>query len=131
MTRIKKHDLDAIVHPLVFERSAEMIAEIAGQAPDAVVIMDVPLLMEVGMEHDLAEVIVVYVPETIQLERLMLRDRIDEQAAMARIRSQMSIEKKRQLATIVIDNSGTLSDSRERARAVLNRLRQQSKHARV
>ena len=127
----KKAHLNAIVHPLVFERSAGMIADIAAQAPDAVVIMDVPLLMEVGMEHDLAEVIVVYVPETIQLERLMSRDRIDEQAAMARIRSQMSIEKKRQLATIVIDNSGTLSDSRGRARAVFNRLRQQSEHAKV
>jgi len=125
----KKARLDAIVHPLVFERTAEMIADIAARTPDAVVIMDIPLLLEAGMQSDLAEVIVVYVPENLQLERLINRDGIDERAAMARIRSQMPIEKKRQLATIVIDNSRTLSDSRKQARAVFNRLRQRSTNA--
>ncbi|MBR9985793.1 MAG: dephospho-CoA kinase [Desulfosarcina sp.] len=125
----KKARLDAIVHPLVFERSAEMIAQIAAGTPDAVVIMDVPLLMEADMGRGLEEVIVVYVPETLQLERLMNRDGLDEQAAMARIRSQMSIEEKRRRATLVIDNSGTLSDSRRQALAVFNILKQRSKNA--
>ena len=49
----KKARLDAIVHPLVFERSGEMIAQIATETPDAVVIMDVPLLMEADMEKTL------------------------------------------------------------------------------
>lgn len=125
----KKARLDAIVHPLVFERSAEMIAQIAAETPDAVVIMDVPLLMEADMERDLEAVIVVYVPETLQLERLMNRDGIDEQAAMARIRSQMPIEEKRKRATLVIDNSGSLSDSRREALAVFNLLKQRSENA--
>lgn len=125
----KKARLDAIVHPLVFERSAEMIARIAAETPDAVVIMDVPLLMEAGMERGLAEVIVVYVPESLQLERLMNRDGIDEQAAMARIRSQMPIEEKRKRATLVIDNSSSRSDSRRQTLAVFNRLEQRSKTA--
>lgn len=125
----KKASLDAIVHPLVFERSAEMIAQIAAETPDAVVIMDVPLLIEANMGRDFEEMIVVYVPETIQLERLMNRDGIDEQAAMARIRSQMPIEEKRRRATVVIDNSGTLFESRRRALAVFNRLKQPSKTA--
>jgi dephospho-CoA kinase len=90
--------------------------------------MDIPLLLEAGMGSDFAEVIVVYVPENLQLKRLMNRDGIDKQAAMARIRSQMPIEKKRKLATIVIDNSSTLSDSRKRALAVFNRLKQRSKN---
>ena len=79
------------------------------------------------MGRDLADVIVVYVPETIQLERLMRRDGIDKKAAMARIRSQLSIEEKRQRATIVIDNSGTLSNSRTQALAVYQRLKQRSR----
>ena len=90
----KKKRLDAIVHPRVFEQSAQKIAEISAQDPDAVIIMDIPLLLEAGMERDLAEVIVVYVPEPLQLERLMMRDGIDESAAMARIRSQIPIEEK-------------------------------------
>ncbi|MEE4114107.1 MAG: dephospho-CoA kinase [Desulfobacteraceae bacterium] len=125
----KKARLDAIVHPLVFARSAEMIAHIAAETPDAVVIMDVPLLMEADMGRDLEEVIVVYAPETTQLERLINRDGIDEQAAMARIQSQMPIEEKRKRATLVIDNSGTVSDSRRQALAVFNRLKQRSKTA--
>ena len=124
----KKARLDAIVHPLVFERSAEMIAQIAAQSPEAVVVLDIPLLLEAGMGIDLAEVIVVYLPENLQLERLMNRDGINEQAAMARIRSQMPIEKKRKLATIVIDNSNTLSDSRIQALAVFNHLKKLSKN---
>ena len=55
----KKASLDAIVHPLVFERSAEMIAQIAAETPDAVVSMAIPLLMEANMGRDLVEVIVV------------------------------------------------------------------------
>lgn len=124
----KKARLDAIVHPRVFERSTEMIAQIASQAPDAVVIMDIPLLLEAGMQRDLAEVIVVYVPETLQLERLMKRDGIAEKAAMVRIRSQMPIEEKRKRATVVIDNSGNLADSRKQALLVFKRLKQRSKN---
>ena len=124
----KKACLDSIVHPQVFERTAEMICQISAQTPDAVVIMDTPLLLEAGMERDLAEVIVVYVPEILQLERLMKRDGIDKQAAMARIRSQMPIEEKRKRATVVIDNSGTMSDSRRQALAVFTRLKQKSKN---
>ena len=122
----KRARLDAIVHPLVFKRSAEMVAQIAAEASDAVVIMDIPLLLEAGMGSDFAEVIVVYVPENLQLKRLMNRDGIDKQAAMARIRSQMPIEEKRKQATVVIDNSSTLSDSRRQALTVFNRLKQKS-----
>lgn len=124
----KKAHLDSIVHPRVFERSAEMIAQIATHTPDAVVILDIPLLLEAGMGSDLAEVIVVYVPEITQLERLMKRDGIDKQSAMARIRSQIPIEEKRKRATVVIDNSHTLSDCRRQALAVFNRLKQRSKN---
>jgi dephospho-CoA kinase len=123
----KKAHLDAIVHPRVFERSAETIARIAAQTPDAVVILDIPLLLETGMGSDLDDVIVVYVPEIIQLERLTKRDGIDEQSAMARIRSQIPIEEKRKRATVVIDNSHTLADSRRQALMVFNRLKQRSK----
>jgi dephospho-CoA kinase len=76
------------------------------------------------MEKNMAEVIVVYVPETIQLERLRRRDGIGEQAAMARIRSQMPIEHKRRRATVVIDNSGSLADTRKQVMALFSHLNQ-------
>lgn len=120
----KKNRLEAIVHPLVRERSAQMIAQIEAQGLDTVVLLEIPLLFEAGMEKGLAEVIVVYVPETIQLERLMRRDGLDESAALARIRAQMPIKEKRSRASLVIDNSGSLAASRRQALAVLKRLRQ-------
>jgi dephospho-CoA kinase len=120
----KKKRLDAIVHPRVVERSAAMIAEIAAKEPDAVVILDVPLLLEANMDRNLAEVIVVYVPEALQLQRLMARDGIDEKAAMARIRAQMPIEEKRKRATCVIDNSGSRAACRQQAIELLDLLRQ-------
>ena len=123
----KKAHLNGIIHPRVYRRIEEMIAEIASQTPDAVVILDIPLLLEAGMKRNLAEVIVVYVPEDLQLQRLMTRDRIDANAALARIHSQMPIEEKRHLATIVIDNSGTLADTRSQAQAVFHHLDLQSK----
>jgi len=119
----KKKHLDAIVHPRVFERSAALIAEIEASEPDAVVILDIPLLLEANMDRDLAEVIVVYVPEELQLQRLIARDGIDEKAAMARIRSQMPIEEKRKRATLVIDNSGSRSACRQEALKALDRLK--------
>lgn len=119
----KKKRLDAIVHPRVFERSAALIAEIEASEPDAVVILDIPLLLEANMDRDLAEVIVVYVPEELQLQRLIARDGIDEKAAMARIRSQMPIEEKRKRATLVIDNSGSRSACRQEALKALDRLK--------
>jgi len=120
----KKKRLDAIVHPRVFERSKARIAEIAAKEPDAVVILDIPLLMEADMDRDLAAVIVVYVPEALQLQRLMARDGIDEKAARARIRSQMPIEEKRKRATCVIDNSGSRAACRQQAIEILDLLRQ-------
>ena len=122
----KKKRLDAIVHPRVYQRTEALIADISVASPDSVIILDIPLLLETGMRKNLAEVIVVYVPEALQLQRLMARDQIDADAALARIRSQMPIEEKRRLASIVIDNSGSMADTRRQSLAVFDRLFRQS-----
>jgi dephospho-CoA kinase len=123
----KKNHLDAIVHPRVYQRTEETIASISAETPDAVVILDIPLLLETGMRRNLAEVIVVYATEDLQLQRLMARDQIDADAALARIRSQMPIEEKRRLATIVIDNSGSMAHTRTQSLDVFEHLARQSK----
>ena len=121
----KKARLDAIVHPWVHRRIEEKIAEISIAVPEAVVILDVPLLLETGVNRNLAELIVVYVPEALQIQRLMARDQIDAAAALARIRSQMPIEQKRRMATIVIDNSGSLADTRTQSLKIFTHLSKQ------
>ncbi len=119
----KKAKLNAIVHPHVISRSARQIEAFGKTTPDAVVIMDVPLLIEAGMNKGLDVVIVVYVPESVQLARLIQRDRISEKDAMARIRSQMPIEQKKARATHIIDNSGSVAQTRRRTMALYDTLK--------
>lgn len=113
-----RRQLEAIVHPFVQQGMDAEVELIAGRLPDAVVVKDIPLLLESGMDQGLAEIIVVYVPEALQLERLMQRDALTFDQAQSRIRSQMPIEKKRSLATILIDNSHTPAQTREQTSKV-------------
>jgi dephospho-CoA kinase len=118
----KKHALNCIVHPEVFSEMARQVDE-AAKNPDAVIILDVPLLIESGMHKGMSDVILVYTPEEVQLERLMARDNIISTAAMAKIRSQMSVEEKKRHATIIIDNSFSFKETHEQVIKVFNQLK--------
>jgi dephospho-CoA kinase len=108
----QKHVLNRIVHPEVISETTTRLAEIEKNQPGSVVILDVPLLIESGMDSGLSDIIVVYVPESIQIQRLMDRDALTQAQALARIRSQMPIEEKKKRATIIIDNSDGLEITR-------------------
>src|SRR4051794_4437225 len=106
--------LEAITHPLIFERYAELEA---AAPPDAVVVHDIPLLAESGRADTFDEVVVVDVPAELQVER-MVRDRgWTREDAEARIAAQASREARLAIATYVIDNTGTLDDLRARVGA--------------
>jgi dephospho-CoA kinase len=105
---VQKRHLNAIVHPFVYRKIEELMQQLIKTETNGVVVLDVPLLYEVGMDKDLDKTITVYVPEAVQLDRLMKRDGLSEQSARVRIQSQMSIEEKRRRADIIIDNSGSL-----------------------
>ena len=118
----QKDILNQIVHPVVFEETERMLKEIERKDPCSVVILDIPLLIESGMKRDLAEIIVVYIPEEIQIQRLMARDGLNLPEALARIRAQIPIEDKKSEATILIDNSSSRSETRRMALRVFNKL---------
>lgn len=109
--------LTAIVHPLVREWMAARTAE-AAERGAPVVVQDVPLLFENGLERLYSSVVLVYVREDIQLKRLVEGRDLNEDRARAMIAAQMPIEEKRRRAQHVIDNSGT----REETRAQVERL---------
>ncbi|MFH0995870.1 MAG: dephospho-CoA kinase [Pseudomonadota bacterium] len=108
----QKQVLNRIVHPEVIAETATRLTEIQNNQPGEIVILDVPLLIESGMDTGLSDIVVVYVPEPIQIQRLMKRDDLTHAQALARIRSQMPIEEKKRRATIVIDNTGSREDTR-------------------
>lgn len=107
-----KKALNGIVHPRVFETMAQEIQFLAEAHPGDLIIMDVPLLIESGLHASLPIVILVYVPETMQQERLMRRDGLNAADAAARIRAQMPIDAKRAHAHYIVDNTGDLDATR-------------------
>ena len=107
-----KKTLNGIVHPRVFETMAQEIQRLAETYPGDLVVMDVPLLIESGLHHSLPIVILVYVPEIMQKNRLMRRDGLNAADAAARIRSQMPIDAKRAHAHYIVDNTGDLDATR-------------------
>jgi dephospho-CoA kinase len=119
--------LESIIHPRVGTEIEARIQNIEQVSPDAVVILDIPLLFEAGMTHGLAEIIVVDVPEGVQFERLVARDGLSPQEARARMAAQMPLIEKSQKADIVIDNSGTRANTRRQALAAYEHLASRSR----
>jgi dephospho-CoA kinase len=120
--------LEAVIHPRVGTQISAQINRVSRTLPDAVVLLDIPLLFETGRDEGLSEIIVVYVPEKVQCRRLIQRDGLSRSEALARISAQMPIDEKVKRATIVIDNSGPLGDTERQALSVYRRLARQAKH---
>lgn len=120
--------LEAMVHPRVGTELARRL-DAARTSGAPLVVLDVPLLLEgraagragaAQLPYD--AVIVVWVPESVQLERQMRRDARDREAALQRIRAQMPLDEKRKLADHVIDNSGSLAETERQVRTLYARL---------
>lgn len=98
-----RKDLEAIIHPAVRARAAEIEA---ASAPDAVVVHVIPLLVETGQANAFDAVVVVDVAPDTQLDRLRRRNGLDEQDARRRIAAQASREARLAVADHVVDNDG-------------------------
>lgn len=102
----QRQALNDITHPAIRREIQERVESLEREYPDRLVVVDIPLLFESGLEHMYERVMLVYAPRNIQLERLMERNQLSRNEASARIGSQMDIEEKKLKADIVIDNSG-------------------------
>jgi dephospho-CoA kinase len=99
--------LNAIVHPRVGERMAELERAAAGAM---VIVHDIPLLAENHLEGNFDVVVVVDVPPRVQAERLARARGMSRAQAGERMRAQASREERLAIATIVVDNSGSLAE---------------------
>jgi dephospho-CoA kinase len=99
-------DLNAIVHPLVGARTAGLMGQVAD---DDVVVYDVPLLVENELQDGFDAVLVVEAPIEVRLKRLVARG-LTEDDARSRIAAQASDEQRREVATVVLDNAGSVAE---------------------
>lgn len=111
----RREALNAIVHPLVAARTAELAA---AAPPGSVVVHDVPLLTENGLAPAYDVVVVVDVPEDVQIERLTRLRGMPVADAHARIAAQASRAQRLAVADVVLDNSGTPAELAEQVRAL-------------
>ena len=107
----KLEKLNKIVHPRVGRRFAELSKEIKANNPGAILVYDIPLLIEAGMQKTVDHILLVYLPREVQLARLQQRDGLSRRDAELRLKSQMPLEEKRKQAHTVIDNSGSMTET--------------------
>lgn len=112
--------LEGILHPLIRARAAQIEA---AAAPGALVVHDIPLLVETGQASGFEAVLVVDVPVATQVDRMVTDRGWSREDAEARVAAQATREQRLAAATHVIDNTGTRDDLRERVAEVVADLR--------
>ncbi len=119
-----RNDLNRILHPAIGELSRKRLREAA--ARNRLVVYEVPLLFEVGAEGRVDAVLVVTVSEDLQRRRLEERDGLSPEEVDARIASQLPQEEKVARADFVVDNSGSLEQTKAQVNEIFARLMTES-----
>ena len=114
--------LNSITHPRIRERIREEAGRLSAGG-DAIVVLDIALLIEMGVRYEVEKIIVVYCDDEQQVQRLMERDNLTRVEAQKRLSCQMDIKEKLKYADYVIDNSGPMDKTIEQARALYGELK--------
>mgnify|MGYP001197116081 FL=1 len=120
-------DLNQIIHPAIRTQMKKQLDD-ALQSGEKCIVMDIPLLFESERskrEYPLDKILVIYVPEPIQIKRLMAREGIDETLASQKINSQIPMEEKKDMGDAYIDNSGTLESTKKQLLSILKQWREE------
>ena len=116
--------LNKITHPLIFKEIQAKIA-LNKVAKKPLIIVDAPVLFEANCQKYCDCTLLIAIPESLQLKRLMLRDHLSKDAALKRIRSQMSLSQKEKLADFVINNVGTKQDLKYQLEQLLLKIKEE------
>jgi dephospho-CoA kinase len=115
--------LNQILHPRIRKEMERRAKEIGQKDPEAVVVIDAPLLVELGDHRKMDKLIVVTSTQTQQIERLKERDGISSEEALRIFSSQKPVEDKVKLADFVIRNEGSLQETKKKTREVYKELK--------
>jgi len=123
----KLNKLNKIVHPLVYQEWHKRLEKIGRKEKHAIVLADIPLLFEGKMQHLFDLTMLVLIEPEEQIRRLMARNGVSREEAEQRLNSQMPVSKKISLADIVIDNSGSISETEKTVKKIWRELLQSEK----
>ena len=118
----QRQRLNHILHPFIIARQDEIMNGWEAEDPDGIGIIDAALMIESGGYKRFDKLIVVHCRPEVQLERLMLRDKLSRDEALRRISSQMSQEEKQKFADYLIDTSDGFESTRAQTEAVNQKL---------
>jgi len=118
----RRQRLNHILHPFIIARQDEILREWEREDPKGIGIVDAALMIESGGYKRFDKLIVVHCRPEVQLERLMLRDKLSRDEAQRRINSQMPQEEKQKFADYLIDTSDGFDPTRSRTVEVYNQL---------
>ena len=113
--------LEAVIHKIVWQEATAFMKQASAQG-SRVVFLDVPLLIECGSQDQVDQVWLVSLPREEQVRRAMLRDGTSAAQVEARIGTQLSLETKKKFADLVIDNSGSLGNTKKQVAAAWEKL---------
>ncbi len=120
----KRKKLEGFTHPRIGEAYSQQVERLSKGKDQIIIQVVIPLLIETHMQAMFDHLLMVYAPEEVQLKRLMARDKINEDLAMKIIRSQMSVEEKKGYCDLLVDNSGSLNETRKQVEEVWKKLQQ-------
>jgi dephospho-CoA kinase len=123
--------LESFTHPRIFEERDTLIKAIKEKDPSSIVIIDFPLLFELGLNKKFDKVILVYVKRDIQLKRIIKRDGLEKEEVERRLDAQILIEEKRSFSDYIINNEGSLNNTRDQVRNIINELKELAKKKEV
>jgi len=115
--------LNELLHPRIKEEIDRLRREIGEKDPEAIVVIDAPLLVETGSYRDMDQVVVVTCTETQQLERLQQRDGSSLERAREILSAQLALEEKIKVADHVIRNENSLEETRRTTKEVFKALK--------
>ena len=109
----KRKKLESFTHPRIGEEFVRQVNEIAGKEPGAIIQVVIPLLIELNLQYQFHKLMVVYIPEEKQIERLVERDGITKEEAANMLKAQLPINEKVGYADFVIHNDKTLEETQK------------------
>jgi len=118
----KRKKLESFTHPRIGELFMEQVEHYSKDKKNVIIQVVVPLLIEAGMQALFDHILMVYAPGDIQLKRVINRDKIDEALARSIISSQITPEEKKGYCDLVVDNSGSLEQTRSQVEDLWKKL---------